>query len=185
MDGYVSKPIRQQEMFAAMAEVLTRLGRSPISLAVGEEEQEGERSVPDLPLSATTPLPVEVPAAEAPSNAGADRSQSIYNRAEAIEAIGGDTELFRVIADMFVTDADKYIFNLEAALAAGNGEELAREAHTLKGLFGAFMTPAIDLALEIETRAKEQGAAAVADRVPELIAAVDALRQALHRDNQR
>ena len=125
MDGYVSKPVKPEELFA---EIALALGTDVNALASSTEDLQ-------LPLTAET---------------------QIYNRAEVLERIGGDEELFQTLAGMFVTDSENYCHALEAAMAAADAPTLQREAHTIKGLLATFSENAgATLAQQLEDLAKQ------------------------------
>jgi HPt (histidine-containing phosphotransfer) domain-containing protein len=62
------------------------------------------------------------------------------DRAVALERVGGDLQLLREIAQMFLDSAPDQMGDIRAALGAGDAKALERAAHTLKGCvcnFGA------------------------------------------------
>ncbi len=145
MDGYVSKPIRPDDLFATIAGCL-----------------------PDA-VVAEAPLAPElaVVAPEAPGR---------FDRAEVIERLGGDEELYRSVAAMYVQDSPGYREALEAAVAAADVGTLAREAHTVKGLLATFSCDAwAMLARDVEMLAKAEKFDEAAARVPQLLEAIDDL----------
>jgi len=95
--------------------------------------------------------PVAAPhATPVPMNAG-----PVYDRAAAL-AMMGDESLLAEVAGMYIADAPGYLAELDAALANGEADRLARAAHTLKGLFATFVAPAgqsVAQQLEQEARA--------------------------------
>lgn len=95
--------------------------------------------------------PVAAPhATPVPMNAG-----PVYDHAAAL-AMMGDESLLAEVAGMYVADAPGYLAELDAALANGEADRLARAAHTLKGLFATFVAPAgqsVAQQLEQEARA--------------------------------
>lgn len=56
----------------------------------------------------------------------------------AITRLGGDMELFREIAVVFLDDIPNQLSRLEAAIADGDAEALRRSAHSIKGAVGNF-----------------------------------------------
>ncbi|MEW6512737.1 MAG: ATP-binding protein [Pseudomonadota bacterium] len=84
-----------------------------------------------------------------------EKAGLIYDRAAAL-AMMGDEELLDEVAGMFVADVPGYLAEIDAALAAGDKDKLARAAHTVKGLFATFVSPAgqsVALQLEQDARA--------------------------------
>ena len=67
-------------------------------------------------------------------------SQGIINlnRAIALERVGGDEELLREIAGLFLEDYPSLITQIEQAVATGDANGLERAAHSLKGSIANF-----------------------------------------------
>ena len=152
MDGYVSKPVRAEEMYATIAACLPA--------AVIDEAQ---------------PMPEAQDAAEFVVLSEPPASGS-FNRVEVIERLGGDEALFVLVAEMFVKDSSAYRAALEAAVAAGDAATLGREAHTVKGLLSTFSCDAwAMMAREIEQLAKDGKFDEAAALVPQLLEAIDGL----------
>ena len=148
MDGYVSKPIRPDDLFATIAACL------PTAVVADAAEA---AAVPE----------VAVVARDEPGH---------FDRAEVIERLGGDEELYRAVAAMYVQDSPGYREALEASLAAADVGMLAREAHTVKGLLATFSCDAwAMLARDIETLAKDGRFDEAAARVPQLLEVIDEL----------
>src|SRR5262249_38781736 len=110
-DGYVSKPLRFQDLF----DTIDRLA----------------------PVAATPPpLPREPAAARPPALAsGPAESESDLAFAEgaALESTGGDRELLRGLIGVFRAHAPAWIRELGSALGRGDAAEVHRLAHTIKG----------------------------------------------------
>ena len=60
------------------------------------------------------------------------------NRALALERVGGDEELLREIAVLFLDDYPSLITTIERAVANNDAHNLERAAHTLKGSIANF-----------------------------------------------
>ncbi len=145
MDGYVSKPVRADDLFATLASCL-----------------------PDAVSSETT-MPIGETTLAEPTAVG-------FDRAAVIECFGGDEELYRTIAAMFVHDSPGYCDALRAAVAARDLPTLQREAHTVKGLMSTFFCDAqAAIARDIEHLAKDGEFDAAAAVVPQLIAGIEDL----------
>jgi CheY-like chemotaxis protein len=145
MDGYVSKPVRADDLFATLASCL-----------------------PDAVSSETT-MPIGETTLAEPTAVG-------FDRAAVIECFGGDEELYRTIAAMFVHDSPGYCDALRAAVAARDLPTLQREAHTVKGLMSTFFCDAqAAVARDIEHLAKDGEFDAAAAIVPQLIAGIEDL----------
>jgi HPt (histidine-containing phosphotransfer) domain-containing protein len=55
-----------------------------------------------------------------------------------LESMGGDQEFLRELLDTFFEDAPQLITAMQAAVAAGDAEELRRAAHSLKSTSATF-----------------------------------------------
>ncbi len=159
MDGYVSKPVRPEELFSVIADVLPQAVCDSNGAARAEAGVEG--------------FVVSEPA---PARAALAGSGSGYDRASVIERLGGDEELFLTVASMYVQDSPGYRQALQAAVDSTDIEALAREAHTIKGLFSTFSCePLALLARDVENLAKEGRFEEAAARVPQVMTAIDEL----------
>ena len=58
---------------------------------------------------------------------------AVLDRAQLEEATGGDADLIRELAELYVEDAESQLGTLRDASAAGQLEEVHRVAHGLKG----------------------------------------------------
>ena len=65
-------------------------------------------------------------------------ASSLYNRAEALERLDGDEELFGCLAELFVAESAGYCRALDAALVAADVAALCREAHSTKSMLATF-----------------------------------------------
>jgi HPt (histidine-containing phosphotransfer) domain-containing protein len=116
--------------------------------------------------------------------ADADPVSGAFDRREVIERFGGDEELFRSVAAMFVQDSAGYRQALQAAVDAGDADALAREAHTVKGLLSTFSCEASAmLARDVELMAKEGRLDDAVARVPQVLEAIDSLASMLVIEN--
>lgn len=110
-------------------------------------------------------------------------SNCLYNRAEALERLDGDEELFGSLAELFVAESDGYCRALDAALAAADVAALCREAHTAKSMLATFSYEAgSEAALQLERLAAGgslEGAEALTARV---VAAVRILADELGKE---
>jgi PAS domain S-box-containing protein len=56
----------------------------------------------------------------------------------ALDRVGGDHQLLRELAEMFLSEVPGWISGLELALSNGQAEKIQRLAHTIKGAVGTF-----------------------------------------------
>lgn len=110
-------------------------------------------------------------------------SGSLIDRAGSLSRMGDDLELLQDMAAMFIRDVPRLLATLADALTAGDAEETARAAHSIKGLasnFGA--TPCMAAALAIEDPAKSGHLTDLAGLQGRLAEQVDLLCGALRRE---
>jgi HPt (histidine-containing phosphotransfer) domain-containing protein len=73
------------------------------------------------------------------------------DRELALSRVGGDAELLKEIAALFIVDYPNSVAEIRAALALGDAKTVERAAHGLKGSVGTFgARAAVDLAFEVE-----------------------------------
>jgi HPt (histidine-containing phosphotransfer) domain-containing protein len=118
-------------------------------------------------------------APEAPAAAAEPRDGAIFDRQAAVAMMGEDS-LFNRVAEMFVAEAPGYLAEIDAAMAAGDADQLARVAHTVKGLFATFVAPAgQSIAMQLEKMARTGNLGACSELVIAVRAKVEALSAAL------
>lgn len=89
----------------------------------------------------------------------------ILDRAQILDRLGGDEEIYAIMVDMFLQDVDNNRSALVAFLAEGDVAALCREAHTVKGLLATFSDDAgaaAAYALELQAKRGELAGAALA-----------------------
>jgi two-component system, sensor histidine kinase and response regulator len=124
MDGYVTKPIRPDGLWRAIAECLRR-------------KEEGKQGAPSD--SSFIQPPSSVPASDA------------LGREALLQRVGGDEELLAELVTVFRADGARLLEEIAAGLERGDAKAVERAAHSLKGsvrFFGA--AAAADEALGLE-----------------------------------
>jgi HPt (histidine-containing phosphotransfer) domain-containing protein len=111
MDGYVSKPLRPEELFATMD-------------ALTEPAEPGHVARPGFQGRGP-----EAPAPLAPST---------IDLAALLAGFGGSRRLVNEVVDVFLEDAPAMLTRLRTAARTNDGAELARAAHAIKGSAGLF-----------------------------------------------
>lgn len=107
-------------------------------------------------------------------------AEVVFNRAQALESLGGDEELLANVASLFVDEAVSYRQALVAALAAGDAATLQREAHTVKSVLATFAYElGRERALHLEQLAASGNLAGAEAATAEVIAALQTLSEAL------
>ena len=135
MDGYVSKPVRPNDLLGAMLPFFT----------LGAE-------APALPLPSPAPQlsrPVSAPsvAKEVPPDARVDW-------AAARVIVLQDEDLLREIVEAFLSEAETLAVELSKALTSADARAVARLAHTLKSNLRTFGVPCADDLQTMELSAK-------------------------------
>ena len=106
--------------------------------------------------------------------------EQLYNRAEALERLGGDEELFADVASMFIADGENYCVALQAALVAADAVALRREAHTIKSMLATFSYEAgRELAMRLEHLAASGSLTGADSLTAEVVMAVRKLVETL------
>lgn len=134
MDGYISKPIKSQELLQIIAEM------APMA-PEGESEIASE-------------------AEAAPSDAV--KSRPVFNKKEALDIVQGDTAWLCEMIQKFLKKSDTMLSGIRAALDQADSDALRKTAHTLKGTlrnFAAHAAVEVAAALEGMGRNEELGGA--------------------------
>ena len=93
------------------------------------------------------------------------------NRALALERVGGDEELLREIAVLFLEDYPSLMSKIQKAIVVNDACGLERAAHSLKGSVANFGSDAAyQAALDLEQIGRSRNLEGVADALAHLIA---------------
>lgn len=133
MDAYVSKPVRPNDLLAAMTPFFQENAPRPVPVA------------PTAPP--VTASPAKAPEADVPEDARIDWKIA---RATVLE----DDDLLREIVDAFLSEADTLAVDLSAAITSADLRAVNRLAHTLKSNLRTFGVPCADDLQSIEQAAK-------------------------------
>jgi CheY-like chemotaxis protein/HPt (histidine-containing phosphotransfer) domain-containing protein len=142
MDHYLSKPIDEKELLAVIARLAQTLARQAPTAGSGDDRKD--------------------------ANVNVDMDLSVFDRAAALDRVGGDLELLIELAGMFMEDYPQLLAEIEGALRNGDSDALRQSAHTLKGAVGNFSAQnAYDAAYALEQigRSGDLGEATGAYRV--------------------
>jgi two-component system sensor histidine kinase/response regulator len=105
------------------------------------------------------------------------RPAVLLDRSAALERIGGDEELLREIAGLFLAEYPTLMQDIRLALESGDAEALERNAHSLKGSVANFEArPAVEAALTLEAMGRTRNL----DRAPTALIELEAVLRALH-----
>src|SRR5206468_451243 len=80
------------------------------------------------------------PPADAPPAAPGADAEPVLDEARLLERVGGDAELLRELATMFLEDCPRMMGEIESAVGLRDGDAVSRAAHALKGSIGNFVT---------------------------------------------
>jgi HPt (histidine-containing phosphotransfer) domain-containing protein len=105
------------------------------------------------------------------------QSAALFDRAAALERIGGDEELLREIAGLFLSEYPELVQEIRAALDRGNAEALERSAHSLKGAVANFEArTTVSAAFRLEAMGRSKN---LAD-APQALSELEAVLADLH-----
>ena len=130
MDGYVSKPIRQQELLSILAQLST--GREPSQPATTERAIE-----PSSEQSLTSESPLTL------------------NWSKALSAVAGDQELLVEVMQAFLQEGAELCPKMRIFVENGNWLGLGKAAHQLQAALRMFGGSTLDLAVSLETMCKK------------------------------
>ena len=107
-------------------------------------------------------------------------SSALFDKTLALSRVGGDAELLKEIALLFLDDYPKSLSELREAIHAGDAKAVERSAHGLKGSVSNFgARPAVDAALQLETMGRTHKLLEVEQVLRTLELALAALRPEL------
>ncbi len=87
---------------------------------------------------------------------GGQGSEGVFDRAAALEWVGGDVALLAELRDLLLTECGGHLRDIREAVAHRDADALERAAHALKGSVGNFSAkPAADAALRLEVMGRE------------------------------
>jgi HPt (histidine-containing phosphotransfer) domain-containing protein len=106
----------------------------------------------------------------------------LFDRATALERIGGDEELLKEIAGIFLLEFPALIQDIHNALANGDPDALERSAHSLKGSVANFEArPAVEAAMKLEALGRAGRLDSAEAALSELEAILEALQPELEQ----
>jgi len=121
-------------------------------------------------IGRTAPEPPAVPV-DLVADAGME--EEAYDREVLMERVESDTELIKMLVDVFESDRPKLLGDIETALEDDDAEALERAAHTIKGALGVFgAEPARARAERLEFIGREGAVGDGKSQYPELKQAV-------------
>jgi CheY-like chemotaxis protein/HPt (histidine-containing phosphotransfer) domain-containing protein len=107
-------------------------------------------------------------------------AEKVFNADVALERVGGDRELLKDLAGVFLSESPTMMTEVREAVAQRDALRLKRAAHTLKGAAGTFgAVPSVAAAQRLETMAREGDLTGAEEGWSALEEAVARLRPAL------
>ena len=160
MDGYVSKPIRPDLLFAEMHEMIKKYvqenkTQNAVSLSLDDMMLVlNSNAMPGFSDADESQVTTEK---REKRNLMSMNEKPLYDWQAALEMIGGEEELLLSVLEMFLHEAPEYMSSLQQEIQHSDFESAGRTAHTLKGLLATFCAEeATSAALTLEQLAKKQ-----------------------------
>jgi CheY-like chemotaxis protein len=172
MDGFVSKPVDQSELFTAVESV------PPCGSKSDPDAVEMQAAAADASSSEV----FDVTERSRPIASGdSDRAEPLIDWEAAWRQIPGDRDLAKQLAELLLTEGPKLIRQMQDGLSAGDSVLVQRSAHTFKSSVGIFAAVRlVDSGEQIEVLAKEQQLDKCAHLVPELENLMNCLSEELN-----
>jgi len=176
MDDYLSKPIRPEELAAALARWGRRgEGSSAPRPPVVAETEALDPEVAEAPPAGEADAPPAGKDADAPP-----ATEPVFDEAVLLNLLGGDRESAAEIAEEFLADVPRQVEALRAALAAGDAAQARMQAHTLKGASANVGAGALRaVSYRAETAAAEGDLELLGELMPEIQRQAMRLQEAL------
>ncbi len=191
MDGYVSKPVRQQDLVNAISQVVPNLftDSSPSTLLPKPDSAKKE----PLPESAATPKekrvaefgdPAKATGTSQPDTTPASGLAGALDELSAavppfdqellMSNVGGDLAMLAEVVQLCRDgDAPRLLKDMATALSKGDCPSVAKAAHGLKGMVGAFnATDAWNAAKRLEMSARDGKVEQLLNEADELVRAL-------------
>ncbi|QDU49246.1 hybrid sensor histidine kinase/response regulator [Gimesia panareensis] len=169
MDNYISKPIDAPKLIRLLERLATKYPRraSLTPETFGEE------------LLSAGESPEEETQISAGSSGKPGSSSTVFDMAAALKRVGNDPEILNSMVEYFFEDAPVLLKEISRQIQVGDADELARAAHSLKGLCANFNA---DTAAEAAKAIEEMGYQGDLQDAPEAIPALKAEVDRLTRE---
>ncbi|QDV17516.1 Signal transduction histidine-protein kinase BarA [Gimesia panareensis] len=170
MDNYISKPIDAPKLIRLLERLATKYPRraSLTPETFGEE------------LLSVGESPEEETQNSAGSSEKPGSSSTVFDMAAALKRVGNDPEILNSMVEYFFEDAPVLLKEISRQTQVGDADELARAAHSLKGLCANFnANTAAEAAKAIEEMGYQGDLQDAPEAIPALKAEVDRLTREL------
>jgi PAS domain S-box-containing protein len=115
-----------------------------------------------------------------PADMRVNEESAVWNRAKALAHVGGDGELLRELACLFMVECPDRMADVRAAVEQADAAKLRLAAHTLKGAVGNFAADAAREAAErLETMGRKADLTGASEAVVQLESELERLKPAL------
>jgi PAS domain S-box-containing protein len=165
MDGYVTKPILEEELQQAIQALFAPAGKTQDTSAQGADER--SKGFP--------------PEQAAPASAALARADcTVLDREELLARLGGNTAVLKQVIGLYLGESPLAIRAIEDAYAKRDAQALVRAAHYLKGMVGNLSAPdAFADAFELENLGRQGDLTRAAEVIARLPEKTEQLRAAL------
>ena len=163
MDGYISKPIQNKELFEL------------IQLWASRPMETNEKAPPSSLVVKASEFAQRTPISALPAT-----ESEVLDTAAILERVDGDVKLLTEIADLFIHDSPKLLAEIQESVVRGDGLRLERAAHRLKGSAGNFGARTVyEKASRLEEMGREKDLRHAGEACAELEEAMARLKPAL------
>ena len=135
MDGYVPKPIQQDDLFLAMETAVAGIERALVDETIDPNEV-GPNKDPQMRVGVAPPIAIGGLAAVLGATQPA--AEDVFDMATALEHLEGDLDFFCELAAMLKEDAPQQMAEIQGAVGVNDAAKLERAAHRLKGSLAPF-----------------------------------------------
>ena len=145
MDAYLSKPIHRDELLLILREVVKYTSDFSAAIEAVDELQQISHDSMQQAVEVTPALPdpnaAENTELDQPELDEPELDRPELDQAVALSRMGGDQQLLREVAKLFLDDYPKLLATIQQAIRRGDARVLERSAHTLKGSVANFGAP--------------------------------------------
>ena len=154
MDDYVTKPVRDEDLLAALRRV--------------------------VPNSAIAPAAADTNGHSGQETGTHPGAAALFDESAVLARVGGNREMLRGLVGVLYQDCSTQMAALGTALRAGDGARVQAAAHTIKGMVSFFgAAGAVDAASRLERAGELRTWAGTSDTFAELAGELEALAAAL------
>ncbi|WP_370280369.1 response regulator [Pontibacterium sp.] len=179
MDDYIPKPIRSEQLYETIEQVLRTAPLEESMPAMGDAAGTFQQEPPAQEPQTQETYTQETQAQEVPADT-APAALEVFDPDGALEQVGGDIEVLEDLVILFYDECPKLMAEIHTTLAAGDAVALRRAAHTLKGSAAVFAAKrTVTTALQLELMARDGELKAAPETLATLEVEVERLRQAL------